>query len=119
MKKKYKGLKFCCFVFVVVLFCNSCDEHRTKPNIVEYVGTWVVYDSIRSKYDTAQIVKYNDSTYSYLHSGDNPSYLKLSKEGNLIDSFDSLFIIRYYNKTDQLIMKNILIGEDLYINRLK
>lgn len=113
------ALKSYCFVFMVVLFCNSCNEHGTKPNGIKYVGTWVVYNTIRLKFDTAQILKYNDSIFSYHPYGVDSSYLKLNKEGNLVDSEDSSFIIRYNNKTDQLILKNIINGEDLYANRMK
>lgn len=69
-----------------------------------------MYNTIRLKFDTAQILKANDSIYSYHPYGADTSRLKLSKEENLVDSEDSTFVIRFNNKTDQLIMKNIRNG---------
>ena len=79
----------------------------------------MAYDSIRLGYDTAKILKYNDSVYSYIHFRDDTGHLILNKEGNLIGLKDSSFIIRFNAKADQLILKNILNGEDLFVNRLK
>ncbi|MBC7629792.1 hypothetical protein [Ferruginibacter sp.] len=107
------------FLFFIITFCYSCNIHKQKPNGFKYAGTWVVYNTIRLKFDTAQILKANDSIYSYHPYGADTSRLKLSKEENLVDSEDSTFVIRFNNKTDQLIMKNIRNGEDLYVNRLK
>ena len=115
----YKILKSYFFIFTILIFGYSCNVHKDKPDGLKYIGTWVAYDKIRSRYDTAQILKYHDSVYSYIHFRDDTSHLILSKEGNLIDLKDSSFIIRFNAKADQLILKNILNGEDLFVNRLK
>ena len=115
----YKILKCNFFVLAITIFCYSCNVDKDKIDGSKYIGIWVAYDSIRSRYDTAQILKYNDSIYSYIHYRDDTGHLKLNKEENLVALDDSSFVIRFNNKTDQLIMKNILNGEDLYVNRLK
>ena len=115
----YKVLFINFLIFIIILFCNSCNERIPKTNGVKYIGTWVVYNSIKLKFDTAVILKSNDSIFNYHPYGADTSFLKLDKNGDLVDLDDTAFTIRYNNETDQLILKSIINGEDLYPHRVK
>ena len=117
--KKYKVAEIYSLIFIIVLLCNSCNERTPKSNVVKYIGTWKLYNTIKLKFDTAEILKSSDSIFNYHPYGVDSSFLKLDKKGNLVDLEDSSFILRYNNKTDQLIVKSIINGEDLYANRIK
>lgn len=119
MENKYKVSLINSLIFIIFLFCNSCNERMPNRKGVKYIGTWVVYNSIKLKFDTAEILKSNDSIFKYHPYGADFSFLKLDKKGNLVDLEDSSFILRYNNKTDQLIVKSIINGEDLYPHRVK
>ena len=119
MENKYKVSLINSLIFIIFLFCNSCNERMPKMNSVKYIGTWKLYNTIKLKFDTAEILKSNDIIFTYHPYGVESSFLKLDKKGNLVDLEDSSFILRYNNKTDQLILKSIINGEDLYANRVK
>jgi len=102
--------------FIIISYFCSCYNHENEINGLEYVGTWVASDSFRS--DTARIIKYNEN-YSYIPYQDDSTILKLNKNGYLVDLEDSSFKIRFNKKTDQLILRNIFTGEDIFANRVK
>ena len=119
MKKKYKVAEIYYLIVIIILLCNSCNERMPNTKGVKYIGTWVIYNSIKLKFDTAVILKSSDSIFNYHPYGVDSSFLKLNKNGNLVDMDDSTFFIRYNYEKDQLILKSIINGEDLYANRVK